>query len=119
MHAIGAHASTGTAAHQMDDLALRQVIQFPSCFAEPEAVIHILKIHKEAFIQETNLLHRLPAQHQAGAGNILHLQRSAIGFVRGQIRAHRPSQEDCAGTGQQAPGTVTRNHAGNAQQPPE
>src|SRR5437763_8783674 len=91
MHAIRSHPSTRTTAYQVDNLPPGKVIELPSRFAEPEAIVHVLKVHEEAFIQKTNLLHCLPAQHEAGTGNVFYFQRMAIGFIRREIRAHCPS----------------------------
>src|SRR5437016_14597068 len=107
MHAVVSHASTGAAATQVDDFALGQVVHLPSGVLEADAVIHIFKVHEEAFIEQANLVHRFPAQHRAGAGDVFYFRERIVRSVGSEIRTNRLSQKETTSARSPAPCTVT------------
>src|SRR6266704_3886984 len=109
VYAVTSHAASRTSTDQMNDLALRQIIHFPSSILKPEAIVHVFKIHEESFIQKPDLLHGFLAQHQAGAGNILHFHGRVACVIGSKIRTYRLSQEEAADSRKPAPGAVTGN----------
>src|SRR5438270_4283633 len=119
MGAVGAHASAGTHAAQVHDLSLWQVEELPSGLADPEAVIHVLKVHEEAFIEQTSLFQHYPAQHEAGAGNVSDFNRCVTCRIGLQVSANSFSHEQARSAGKDLSCAVAGDEARNAQQSPD